>query len=224
MVRRSGATTSTFCHSLEELEYFKYWSFAAAVELTASPCILATVTAPAFVMVASPDNAAAVNPVPSPIRISVVAKATSEGTPEESAFLTLTVLAAISANLALVTPPSVTLTVTVVLDAAVSRPEPPATVSVSESRSISIVPLSVVMSRSCAVTCESTYALMDCCVASLTAESEAMSSSSFIPVTVAPSPAMFTLVSATMVVPVIAAEVVPPITVPSIVPANEIIF
>ena len=106
MVRRSGARTSTFCHSLEAEEYFKYWSFVAAVALTDCPCIPATVTAPAFVMVASPDRAAAVNPVPSPITIWVVATAKSEGTPDELAFLTLTVLAAISASSALATPPS----------------------------------------------------------------------------------------------------------------------
>ena len=61
---------------------------------------------------------------------------------------------------------------------------------------------------------------MLCCVASLVAESDAISSSSLIPVTVAPSPAMFRLVFAVTVVPVIAAAELPPITVPSMVPAS----
>ena len=47
---------------------------------------------------------------------------------------------------------------------------------------------------------------------------DAISSSSLIPVTVAPSPAMLMLVLATTVVPVIAAAVVPPIIEASIVP------
>ena len=155
-------------------------------------------------------------------------------------------LAAISANSAFATPASLIVTapedteklseendatpladvvasspamVTVLPVAELFNPEPPATVSVSESRSIAIEPLSVVMSKSSAVTLESTYALMDCCVASLTALSDDMVSSSLMPVTVAPSPAILTLVLATIVVPVIAAGVAPPITAPSIVPA-----
>ena len=45
------------------------------------------VTTPALVMVTSPDKAAAVKPVPSPIKICVVANATSDNTPELFAFL-----------------------------------------------------------------------------------------------------------------------------------------
>ena len=74
------------------------------------------------------------------------------------------------------------LRVTVLPVALESRPVPPATVSVSLSRSIAIVPESVVISRSCAVTCASTYALMDCCVAKWLALSEVMSSSSLMDV------------------------------------------
>ncbi len=51
--------------------------------------------------------------------------------------------------------------VIVVLLADVSIPSPPAIVKVSLSKSISIVPLSVVASKSCAVTCASTYVLTD---------------------------------------------------------------
>ena len=105
------------------------------------------------------------------------------------------------------------LTVRVVPVADVSIPSPPVIVKLSESRSMSILPLSDTTSKSCAVTCESTYALIDCCVASLTAELEDISSSSLIPVTVAPSPATLTLLN----LPVDA--VVAPIGVPSIEPA-----
>ena len=134
-----------------------------------------TETAPAFVMVASPDNAAAVKPFPSPIRTCVSATALSEGTPLELASLTFTVLAAISASSALATPPSLIVMspedaaklaelkeatpllevdasspaiVSVVPVAEVSIPSPPVTVRLSESRSTSIVPLSDIRSRS----------------------------------------------------------------------------
>ena len=60
----------------------------------------------------------------------------------------------------------------------VSIPSPPAIVNVSLSKSIAIVPLSVVASKSCAVTCESTYAFTDCCVGTNVAESELILSSS----------------------------------------------
>ena len=70
--------------------------------------------------------------------------------------------------------------VTVVPVALESNPVPPAIVNVSESKSTSIVPESDVMSISCAVNCESTYALIDCWVASCVALSEAMLSSSSI--------------------------------------------
>ena len=52
--------------------------------------------------------------------------------------------------------------VTVVPVALESNPVPPATVNVSVPRATSIVPESVVKSKSCAVFCESTYALIDC--------------------------------------------------------------
>ena len=54
-------------------------------------------------MVVSPDSAAAVNPVPSPIKISVVATAFADTTPELLASLTKTVFAAASAIFASVT-------------------------------------------------------------------------------------------------------------------------
>ena len=44
----------------------------------------------------------------------------------------------------------------------VSIPVPPITVNVSLSKSIAIVPLSVVISKSSAVTCASTKVLIDC--------------------------------------------------------------
>ena len=55
-------------------------------------------------------------------------------------------------------------------------------------------------------------------MASLVALLEDMSSSSLMPVTVAPSPAMFMLVLATIVVPVMAPADAAPIVTPSIVP------
>ena len=71
--------------------------------------------------------------------------------------------------------------VTVVPDAEVSISfEVPAIVNVSESRSTSIVPLSDVTSKSCAVTCESTYALTDCCVGRDVSLSDAILSSSIV--------------------------------------------
>ena len=45
-------------------------------------------------MVASPDKAAAVNPVPSPISICVLVRATSDNTPELLAFLAKILFAA----------------------------------------------------------------------------------------------------------------------------------
>ena len=156
------------------------------------------------------------------------------------ASLTFTVLAAMSASSALATPASLIVTapedteklsveneatplfeelassaaiVTVVPVAEVSTPSPPVIVRVSESRSMSIEPLSVAISKSSAVSCVSTYALIDCWVANLTAESDAMSSSSLIPVTVAPSPATLTLLNLPVEV------VVAPMGVPSIEPA-----
>ena len=56
--------------------------------------------------------------------------------------------------------------VTVVPEALESNPVPPAIVSVSEPKATSIDPEPVVISKSCAVFYESTYALIDCCVAS----------------------------------------------------------
>ena len=53
-------------------------------------------------------------------------------------------------------------TVIVLPEPVVSIPVPPATVRVSLSKSIAIVPLSVVISKSSAVTCASTNALIDC--------------------------------------------------------------
>ena len=47
--------------------------------------------------------------------------------------------------------------------AEVSMPSPPETVKVSPSKSIAIVPLSVVTSKSCAVTVASTYAFRLLC-------------------------------------------------------------
>ena len=76
--------------------------------------------------------------------------------------------------------------VTVWLPATDVRPVPPAIVNDCESKSTAPVPESPARSKSCAVTCESTYALIDCCVASCVAEFVAMLSSSKIPVTVAP--------------------------------------
>ena len=70
------------------------------------------------------------------------------------------------------------LKVTVVPEATLARPVPPASVSVSLSRSTSIVPLSAAISTSSAVTVASTYALIDCCDANLVALLDAMLSSS----------------------------------------------
>ena len=53
-------------------------------------------------------------------------------------------------------------TVKLLPDIAVLIPVPPAIVKVSLSRSIAIVPLSEVISKSSAVTCASTNALIDC--------------------------------------------------------------
>jgi len=77
--------------------------------------------------------------------------------------------------------------VTVFPDPLVFIPFPPENCRDSESRSIdNDVESSVLKSRSWAVTCESTYALIDCCVASAVAESEPIASSSSMAVTVAP--------------------------------------
>ena len=65
--------------------------------------VAAIVTAPAFVIVTSPDNEAAVNPFPSPINICVSATAFAETTPELLASLTNTVFAAWLATFAKVT-------------------------------------------------------------------------------------------------------------------------
>ena len=56
--------------------------------------VAAIVTTPAFVIVTSPDKAAAVNQVPSPINICMVVSALAETTPELLASLTKTVFAA----------------------------------------------------------------------------------------------------------------------------------
>ena len=95
-------------------------------------------------------------------------------------------------------------TVTLFPEAVESTPVPPKIPRDSESKSMLIVVEPSVTSRSCAVTCESTYALIDCCVASFVALFEDMSSSSLIPVTVAPSPpierlAMLLMPSSTLV-------------------------
>ena len=63
----------------------------------------------------------------------------------------------------------------------VSIPVPPVNVNASLSKSIDNgPPLSAAKSKSCAVTCESTYALIDCCVASCVALFDDKSSSSSI--------------------------------------------
>ena len=77
-------------------------------------------------------------------------------------------------------------TVSVFEVADVSIPSPPAIVKVSLSKSIAIVPLSELTSKSSAVNCVSTYALILCCVASPVALFELKSSSSKIEVTVVP--------------------------------------
>ena len=71
-----------------------------------------------------------------------------------------------------------TATVIVLPEPVVSIPVPPAIVNVSLSKSIAIVPLSEVISKSSAVTVESTYALIDCWVANFVLLSEAILSSS----------------------------------------------
>ena len=63
-------------------------------------------------------------------------------------------------------------------EAEVSIPVPPAIVSVSLFKSIAIVPLSEVISKSWAVIWASTYALIDCWVATFVAEFESKPSSS----------------------------------------------
>ena len=68
--------------------------------------------------------------------------------------------------------------VIVLLAPVLSIPVPPAIVNVSLSKSIAIVPLSEVTSKSCAVIVASTYALIDCWDATLVAEFEERSSSS----------------------------------------------
>ena len=74
-------------------------------------------------------------------------------------------------------------TVNVLPEPDVSIPVPPAIVSVSESKSMfNAPPESPWKSRSCAVTCESTYALIDCWVASAVALLLDISSSSAIAV------------------------------------------
>ena len=61
----------------------------------------------------------------------------------------------------------------------VSIPVPPVNVRVSESRSmLRAPPVSAWKSKSCAVTCESTYALTDCCVGTSVALFDAILSSS----------------------------------------------
>ena len=73
----------------------------------------------------------------------------------------------------------VVLNVTVLLEAADVISVPPASVNVSLSKSIGCdVPLSGAISKSCTVTCASTYALMDCCVAIFVALLEFILSSS----------------------------------------------
>ena len=57
-------------------------------------------------------------------------------------------------------------------------PVPPNKDSVSESRSIDISVVPSLTSKSCAVTCESTYALIDCCEATFVAELDDKLSSS----------------------------------------------
>ena len=87
----------------------------AALAFTSASTITpdAIATTPALVIVASPDKAAAVNPVPSPIRICVLVTAFAERTPELFASLTITVLAAALAIFASVTLASVILAVTI---------------------------------------------------------------------------------------------------------------
>ena len=87
----------------------EFASLAFAIEpanIAFSTAPFAIVTAPAFVIVTSPDNAAAVKPVPSPINICVSVTAFADKTPELFASLTITVFAAASASSANATPPS----------------------------------------------------------------------------------------------------------------------
>ena len=65
-------------------------------------------------------------------------------------------------------------------------PVPPINPSVSLSKSMAIVDEPSVMSKSCNVTCASTYAFILCCVDKAVAELESMPSSSSIATTVAP--------------------------------------
>ena len=77
--------------------------------------------------------------------------------------------------------------VTAFPDPDVSIPVPPVNVKVSESKSIARAPPeSAWKSKSSAVSCVSTYALIDCCVAKRVALLLDILSSSAIPVTVAP--------------------------------------
>ena len=65
-------------------------------------------------------------------------------------------------------------------------PTPPSNPKVSLSKSIAMVVLPSLISKSCKVTCASTYAFILCCVDNAVAEFESMPSSSSIVVTVAP--------------------------------------
>ena len=65
-------------------------------------------------------------------------------------------------------------------------PTPPSNPKVSLSKSIAMVVLPSEISKSCNVTCASTYAFILCCVDNAVAEFESMPSSSSIVVTVAP--------------------------------------
>ena len=78
--------------------------------------VFAIVTAPALVIVTSPDKAAAVKPVPSPINICVFVTAFADKTPELFASLTITVLAAALAIFANVTFASVIFAVVIASD------------------------------------------------------------------------------------------------------------
>ena len=88
---------------------------SANIEFTTFVAPIATT--PAFVIVTSPDNAAAVNPVPSPISICVSVTAFAETTPELLASLTNTVFAAWFAIFAKVTLAFTIESVTTALDA-----------------------------------------------------------------------------------------------------------
>ena len=88
------------------------------------------------------------------------------------------------------------------LEPDVSIPVPPVNVKDSESKSIANAPPeSAWKSRSCAVSCASTYALIDCCVASEVALLLPNPSSSNIVVTVAPLVPIFKFSKTTVPVP-----------------------